>query len=118
MVQTEHLQPGMRLRSDVRDGSGRLLAKADSVLTAHHIKVFKTWGITEVSVNDDSIEEEQPQQCVTPSTEAAIKRAHEIADELFSLTNLQHPAMQQLFDISVQYIAVELNNGKKRDQHV
>ncbi len=118
MVQTEHLQPGMTLRSDVRDSSGRLLVKADTVLTAHHIKVLKTWGITEVSVHGGTVEGEPPQQSITPPTKAAIECAHEIANELFSLTNHQHPAMQQLFDISVQHIAIELDNGKKRKQHV
>ncbi len=71
-----------------------------------------------MSVDGGSTEEKPLQQSITPATHAAIKRAHEIANDLFSLANQQHPVMQQLFDISVQHIAIELDSGEKRDKHV
>ena len=113
MMQIEFLQPGMELHSDVHDTSGRLLARANTVLTDKHIKVLKTWGVAEANIKDSDVTGIPENAEVTPPSSAAIEQAEEIAGYLFSLANREHPAMQQLFDISVQHIAVKLGTGQK-----
>jgi len=109
MTPIEKLQPGMKLNSAVHDSSGRLLAKADTVLTEKQIKVLKTWGITGAYIKNG---EETSEQQATPSppSAAALEQAEEIASYLFSLANREHPAMQQLYDISVQRMASKLSS--------
>ncbi len=112
MTPTEQLQPGMELHSDVLDASGRLLAKADTVLTEKHIKVLKTWGILHAQIKDGN-EPEEPETETPPPSAEILALAAEQATGLFSHSNRQHPAMQVLYDISVQRIAIKLNSRKE-----
>lgn len=44
------LCPGMVVTEAVKSPHGRLLMKEDTCLEAHHIRLFKIWGVTAVSV--------------------------------------------------------------------
>ncbi|VAW84885.1 hypothetical protein MNBD_GAMMA18-735 [hydrothermal vent metagenome] len=112
-MQTKHLQPGMALHSDVHDTNGRLLAKADTVLTEKHIKVLKTWGITQADIKYNATKNEPQPAETAPPSDATIQQAETIANDLFSLANREHPAMQQLFNISVLHIANRLGTEQK-----
>lgn len=111
MTPIEQIQPGMKLNCNVHDSSGRLLAKADTVLTEKQIKTLKTWGISSASIEDADKAIEQVAAPAPPSA-AAIEQAEEIADYLFSLANRDHIAMQQLYNISVQRLAAKLSSSK------
>ncbi len=52
----ERLEPGMRLAADVTDRSGRVLLRAGLELTDKHLKILKTWGVTEASVESNDAE--------------------------------------------------------------
>lgn len=110
MMPIESLTPGMELNSDVHDQSGRLLAKAETILNTKHIKVLKTWGVTHADIKDAdaAIEPQQPPQ---PPSAASIAQAEEIADYLFSHANREHPAMQQLYNICVQRMAIKFSTS-------
>ena len=108
MMPVESLTPGMELRSDVHDQSGRLLAKAETVLNEKHIKVLKTWGVTHAEIKDGN-EISEPQAPAKPPSAASIAQAEEIADYLFGHANREHPAMQQLYNICVQRMAAKFS---------
>ncbi len=108
MMQIEQIRPGMTLHSDIHDTSGRLLTKADTVLTKKHIKILKTWGVTQAKIKDDNAQDEAQLPDQNPPSDAEIEQATEIANHLFSQTNRDHPVMQQLLSISVQQIAARL----------
>ncbi len=113
MMQIEQVQPGMTLHSDIHDTSGRLLTKADTVLTEKHIKTLKTWGVTQAQIKDDKEQSEaQTPDQIIPS-DAEIEQAKEMASYLFSQTNRDHPVMQQLLSISVQQIVIRLGMERR-----
>jgi len=49
-VNLEELVPGMVLAEDAVHMNGRILLNAGSCLTDRHIKIFKTWGLTEAHI--------------------------------------------------------------------
>lgn len=49
-VNLEDLVPGMVLAEDAVHMNGRVLLSAGSCLTDRHIKIFKTWGLTEAYI--------------------------------------------------------------------
>ncbi|MEJ2657650.1 MAG: hypothetical protein P8012_10715 [Desulfobacterales bacterium] len=50
MVHVDNLEVGMVLSEDVKDISSRLLLTKGQKIQSNHIRIFKIWGITEVSV--------------------------------------------------------------------
>lgn len=113
MMQIEQIRPGMTLHSDIRDSSGRLLTKADTVLTEKHIKTLKTWGVTQARIKDDNDQGTAQLPDQSPPSDADIKQAEEVARYLFSQTNRDHPVIQQLLSISVQQIVTRLGMERK-----
>lgn len=91
LIKTAALQLGMRLAKEVYDPYGQLLMRAGTVLGERQIKALRTWGIEEVSV------------AVDPSPGSALEHPEAVAavcrliDDRFSLSNLDHPAVQTLY---------------------
>ncbi len=108
MTPVEHLTPGMELKSDIHDTTGRLLAKADAILTEKQIKVLKTWGVTHANIKDSNATEPQTPEAPTPTPEILAK-ATAVADQLFLLSNRDHPAMQQLYRICIEHQTKKLS---------
>lgn len=50
-VNLDDLVPGMVLAEDAIHMNGRVLLCAGICLTEKHLKIFKTWGLTEVYIN-------------------------------------------------------------------
>ena len=106
------LQPGMELNSDVHDQSGRLLAKAETIISDKHIKVLKTWGVTHADIKSDNNPAEIQLPSEPPSAEN-VSKAEALADKLFAQANREHPVMQQLYNICVQRNAVKFSAKEK-----
>jgi len=53
-VNLEDLVPGMVLAEDAVHMNGRVLLSAGSCLTDRHLKIFKTWGLTEAYIRGAS----------------------------------------------------------------
>jgi hypothetical protein len=98
-VKVQDLKEGMIPAKDVKDRDGRLILASGNNITTKHIKTFKAWGVTEVSVSDGSEDGRGsfPGQIVEP-----IKIPREIQDEmgeLFRYVDRDHPAMRELYDL-------------------
>ena len=103
----DELKPGMLLKNDVTDRSGRLLTRAETELTERHINVFKTWGITHADVNSD--EDDACLEDDKPLSPQALQMAVTEAQRLFSHNNQEHPAIQALYTHCMQRLANTYN---------
>jgi len=103
----EDLKPGMVLASDAKHHSGRILLAAGVELTEKHLKVFHTWGLTEADIEGVDLDQvaEQQNQELDPAIVAA---AEQQTKARFRHTDLTHPAMAELFRLSVRNCAKQL----------
>jgi HD-like signal output (HDOD) protein len=100
IVPTNKLKPGMVLAEEVRDINGRLLLAKGKSIQFSHLRIFKIWGITEVpifgrigikDVTEPDIDLE------------AVEKTKEETLQIFSHVDLDHPAIKEIFRLSVGY---------------
>lgn len=95
-VHIDNLEEGMLLATDTHDRNGRLLLTQGTELTSRHIRMFMTWGITQVDILDH--EAPLAQTTVGEEIEPEIMQKAEIElTQQFRKINLNHPAMSELF---------------------
>lgn len=106
------LAPGMVLAKDVLDMSGRLLLGRAVSITDKHLKIFKTWGVTEVAVLDLG-EAVCPSSSLTISPAFPDTRLHQQAREqaLQLFQNHSHPLNQLMLTYATRAIYRRLEHG-------
>ncbi len=107
-VHTDHIEEGMLLCDEVKDVKGRLLLKKGQEIESKHIKILKMWGITEVNIVGEGSAEIDPDSVIDP------QRMEEITEETkhdFRHTDLEHPAIKELFRLAV--LSRAKGNGTK-----
>lgn len=96
-IRIQNAKPGMRLAADVKNHHGVVILAKGCRLTKKHIDIFHMWGIVEVEVEDKSgatlTKEAQPIDKVKN------KKASEKAMKRYQLTNVDHPAMAEIFNL-------------------
>lgn len=99
-VHIDNLVPGMILKQDVCDRSGRLLLPEGSELTDRHLVIFRTWGVLEVEITADSdsenlqLQHEEIDHELLAVVEASIK-------PLFMHNDPEQPAIKELMRICI-----------------
>jgi hypothetical protein len=92
------VNPGMILASDAMDMSGRMLLAAGKEITAKHLKIFRTWGVPEVDIKEDSAAGgEAPTGSQADGDDKVLVKAK----EYFCQNNLKDPLIKELFDFCV-----------------
>ncbi|MFQ5481499.1 MAG: hypothetical protein ACE5ER_01970 [Nitrospinaceae bacterium] len=89
----------MLLSKEVIDRNGRVLLAGGNELNQKHLKVFKAWGIADLTVEEPAgqeapaaaASEKAPVNPKERSLEQQVKR-------LFHFTDLRHPAVRELFE--------------------
>jgi HD-like signal output (HDOD) protein len=99
IIHVDRLRENMVLAEDVRDLNTRLLLAKDLKIRPKHVRILKMWGITEVKVvtNEPNYEETTTKE-IDPEL---LERIEENTKYLFHHVDLEHPAMQELFRLSV-----------------
>ncbi len=100
LVSTDNIQEDMVLREDIRDLRGRLLLKKGRKIKGDHIRVFKMWGVTEVKIDDDPGIHERTGSNISPE---AVRETEERLRHNFRHVDLSHPAISELFRLSVLF---------------
>jgi HD-like signal output (HDOD) protein len=100
IIHINKLKPGMVLDQEVRDINGRLLLKSDKEIHSSHIRIFKTWGVTEVNIRGNNGSREPS---TGPADPQLVEKTEEETKELFQHTDLEHPAIKEIFRISVLF---------------
>jgi HD-like signal output (HDOD) protein len=100
VLRTDSLNEGMILADDVKDMKGKLLLAKGQELESRHIRIFKIWGVTEVNVVGDVGCEEGSDSDVSPER---IEKIREKTKPLFCHADLDHPAIAEIFRLSVLF---------------
>ncbi len=97
-IDIAHLQPGMIVNSDVITNIGRLLLRAGAELTKEHLRVFRTWGITEVDIQGGT-EQDISAGDTAQIDPVLLQEIESELNELFRHTNRKHPFINQLYSL-------------------
>jgi hypothetical protein len=100
----------MVLAENAVDRNGRVLLKAGTELTEKHLKVFKTWGLTEANIEGISREDvvDSVAEQVDPQLLEEVDQRLRV---LFQHVDLEHPAMAELFRLRKLACAVKGAQG-------
>jgi len=96
-VKIKFIREGMVTAAEVKDRMGRTLLTKGKTISLKHLKVFKTWGITEVyimSPKDSSTTQEDKDH----ETSIDPKIVKEI-DELFRFADRRHPIVSEFYNL-------------------
>ena len=118
VLPTDKLKPGLILAEEVRDINGRLLLSKGHVIEANHIRIFKTWGISEVHLAGADRHDDTPESTLDA---AMIEQTKESVRTLFCHVDLKHPAIKEIYRVAVQFrgkhnIIVENDNVSVDDR--
>jgi HD-like signal output (HDOD) protein len=100
IVRIDKLQTGMILAADVLDMNGRLLLAEGEKIKPDHIRILKIWGISEVSIFKDGEEIEKTEPDIDPKL---LEKTKEYTHYIFKHVDLNHPAINELFELSVLF---------------
>lgn len=101
------LKPNMKLRDDVRDNNGRFLLPKGTNLTMDQIKMLKMWGVVEADIEET--EQGDTKQEASDYVDAmSIEIAEKVTNNFFINTDMDHPAIRELFNTCSLRKAVEL----------
>jgi len=100
IIHVDKLKPGMILDQEVRDISGRLLLKKEKEIKSSHIRIFKIWGVTEVNIRGNNGSKDIT---TGPADPEIIENIEETTKDLFRHVDLDHPAVKEIFRISVLF---------------
>ncbi|OQY13637.1 MAG: hypothetical protein B6I30_02605 [Desulfobacteraceae bacterium 4572_187] len=101
IIHVDRLKENMVLSKDVRDLNTRLLLAKGLKIQSKHLRILKMWGITEVNVVAD---EPDYEKVTTKEIDPKLlERIEENTKYLFHHVDLEHPAMKELFRLSVLY---------------
>ncbi len=113
-INIEDLQPGMKLSRDVKDRSGMVVLASGTEIADKHIKIFKSWGITEADV--EGIEQDDLTTAFTARIDPALRQAAETeADHLFRHNQRNHPVVDRLYHL---FILRHVQRQSRNDDHV
>lgn len=113
VVPTDKIKSGQILAKEVRDINGRLLLSSGNKLEANHIRIFKIWGVPEVSLvaadhHDDSHE---------PDRETVFAgQKEESLKALFRHVDLMHPAVKEIYKLAALFR--DKHNIKEEDRNL
>lgn len=91
----------MALKTAVSDRSGRLLLPAGVELSDKHLKIFRTWGVTEADIVSNSNVESESAPALISGDPAVIAAAQDAVEQLFIHNDQQHPLINELIRICV-----------------
>jgi HD-like signal output (HDOD) protein len=100
IIHIDKLKPGMILDQEVRDINGRLLLKKEKEIQPSHIRIFKIWGVTEVSIRGNNGSKDTSSG---PADPELIENMRENTQDLFRHVDLEHPAAKEIFRLSVLF---------------
>lgn len=99
IIPLESIETGMTLKSAVCDRSGRMLLPAGAELSDKHLKVFRTWGITEADIIADDNDEGENGPVAISGDPVMIAAARDEVELLFIHNDSQHPLINELIRI-------------------
>ncbi len=113
-ISVDYIKPGMVLGEDLKSAEGRLILKKGAILSLHHLRVLKIWGITTAEI--EGVPEDfrpSPVEVVDPEV---LKAAEQIMEDRFSLANQDQPFIQELCRMSTWRLAQRMVRGQETEK--
>ncbi len=114
IISASDLKPGMVLGGDVRSSTGRFLLGKGTRLTSKHIRILKMWGVVEANVEGISPQDVEADS-LAQLDPAAIEEAKESLTARFSHSDLEHPAIHELFRLCALTRAREISTADGKE---
>ena len=112
-VGIEELKPGMILDRPVNNHQGVLLLEAGAKVTKKNIRIFKSWGVNEVTVKGEvsraTDSAGRPELRINESDEILLKK--KFADVL------DDPVMVEIYNAASRQLNKESQNNESNDEH-
>jgi len=99
-VPTDKLEPGKILAEEVRDINGRLLLARGNEIGENHIRIFKIWGVSEVTVEGPAQGNDKFEPEISPEI---FEQIRETVKDLFQHTDQEHPLVKKIFNLAIQF---------------
>ncbi len=109
LVYIDDLIEGMVLGEDLFTPTGRFVLAAGAALQANHLKVFKSWGIIEVAIDELSLGEEYDQS--QEDVAEFFERAESYLWRRFVLNDMEVEPLTTLYRHVVHRFATSLQHG-------
>lgn len=101
-IRLQHLKPGMLISEDAKTHLGKIVLSRGTRLSLDCIQTLKAWGIPEVEIMDPGSDPlENGNNSVSSLPELSEEMDSQVKD-LFSKSNTDHPAIQELIRLAVQ----------------
>ena len=110
-ISVDALENGMVLSEDVFDINARLLLSKGQQITTKHIRILKVWGVIDVNVVGNKGQKDREDAPVDPEIIETVKAS---TQEIFKNIDLEHPAIEEIFKLSVALRSRNHNEQPKR----
>jgi hypothetical protein len=108
LINLENMEPGMILGRDITNRTGLVLLRAGQEITEKHLKILRTWGITEADIK--GIEKEEiVNKAVAEIDPQILEEAKIKACEILRHTDQEHPFIKELFRLITLRLARNLS---------
>ena len=104
-VKIKLIREGMITATEVKDRTGRILLASGKTITSKHLKVLKTWGITEINIMS-SKESPSGSEQIDKSISVDPSIIKEM-DQLFQFTDRRHPVVSEFYNLCLARKAKE-----------
>ncbi len=94
------MKPGKILAEEVRDINGRLLLARGSEIGQNHIRIFKIWGVSEVTIEGPARNSDNFDPQLNPEL---FEQVTQTAEHIFQHTDREHPFVKKIFNLAVQF---------------
>jgi len=112
-VGIEELKPGMILERPVKNHQGILLLEAGVKITTKNIRIFKSWGVDEITVKGEVTRADdtpgKPESRINESDEMQLKE--KFADVM------DDPVMVVIFNAASRQLNNDLPNNESNNEH-
>ncbi len=107
VINLEDIESGMILGRDIINRNGLVLLRAGEEITEKHLRILRTWGITEADIK--GIEKEKIlDKAVAELDPRTLEKATTKAYEIFRHTDHEHPFIKELFRLVTLRLARHL----------
>jgi hypothetical protein len=111
LISLNDIRPGMILAGEVKDRNGRVLLAAGQEITEKHLKIFKTWGVTDANIQGASQEDMVAQDLAEVDPEIH-RQAEESTLARFKHAGTTHPGMKELARLATMRRVREMTEGQ------
>jgi HD-like signal output (HDOD) protein len=109
LIKINQIEPWMVLAEDLKDAKGRFLLPGGASLTTKHVKTLKMWGVIEANI-EGIVAEDVEDNAISKIDPVMIEMAEKIVRERFRYSNVDHPAIQELFRLCTLQKAEEMQS--------